>query len=102
MGIEHIITAPGRLESSSFILGYGLDLFATTVSPSSSFDVLGASFNQLQLVITLSVLIVALILTRSMVGLCFALLYLLDVFSRRLNPLLFSQVNKKQMRRKWY
>lgn len=45
----------------------GLDLFCTRVAPSRTFDVLSASFNKAQLVLTLGALALAIIVTKPMV-----------------------------------
>lgn len=66
-GISHVASAPGRRESESLVFAFGLDLFCTRQSPSKSFDVLSPTFNKFQLIITVSILSVALVVTRSMV-----------------------------------
>ncbi|KAF8748749.1 hypothetical protein RHS01_10584 [Rhizoctonia solani] len=53
LGTKHIIGAPTLLESTSCVLAYGLDLFHTRVTPSGTFDLLGAGFNKLQLLLTI-------------------------------------------------
>ncbi|KAM0751242.1 DUF1620-domain-containing protein [Meredithblackwellia eburnea MCA 4105] len=65
-GINKVLSAPGLRESESLVFGYGLDIFSTRQSPSKSFDVLSPSFNKFQLVFTLTILTVALVVTRSM------------------------------------
>lgn len=50
------------------MLAYGLDLFSTRLSPSRSFDVLSPTFNKLQLLVTVTGLSGALVVTRSMVS----------------------------------
>lgn len=52
MGVRKIIAAPATLESTSLVFAYGVDVFGTRVAPSFAFDVLGGSFNKLQLVLT--------------------------------------------------
>ncbi|GAA6011549.1 hypothetical protein JCM10207_002655 [Rhodosporidiobolus poonsookiae] len=52
-------------ESEAVVWAAGPDLFATSFAPSRSFDVLGTEFNKSQLAAVLSVLLVALIGTRS-------------------------------------
>ena len=52
------------------MLAFGHDLFFTRQSPSKSFDVLSPAFNKSQLVITVTILSVALAVTRSMVRFC--------------------------------
>ncbi|KAL0953048.1 hypothetical protein HGRIS_007249 [Hohenbuehelia grisea] len=65
--IEHIITAPALLESTSLVFAYGLDLFLTRVAPSNTFDVLSENFNKVQLVLTVAGLAAAIVVTRPMV-----------------------------------
>ncbi|KAG9080144.1 hypothetical protein FRC06_007017, partial [Ceratobasidium sp. 370] len=64
LGIEHIITSPTLLESTSCVFVYGLDLFHTRVTPSGTFDLLGAGFNKAQLVLTIVGLSVAIVVVR--------------------------------------
>lgn len=66
LGLKHVATIPGRLESESIVVAYGQDLFAARISPSRSFDVLSPTFNKAQLVITISGLAFALFTTRAM------------------------------------
>ena len=75
--IHKIITAPALLESTSLVFAFGLDMFLTRVSPSSTFDVLSENFNKAQLVLTVLGLLVAIVVTRPM-------------------------VKKKQLKEKWY
>jgi hypothetical protein len=46
--------APARIESTSLMLAFGVDLFFTRVSPAKAFDCLGEDFNYVSL--TLAVL----------------------------------------------
>ncbi len=55
------------MESTSLVFAYGLDLFATRVAPSGTFDVLSEDFNKLQLVLTVLGLAAAIIVTGPMV-----------------------------------
>lgn len=66
--IKNIITSPAILESTSLIFAYGVDLFSTRVAPSKTFDVLSESFNKAQLVLTVSALGIAIMITRPMVA----------------------------------
>lgn len=59
LGVKDIIATPANLESTSLIFAYGHDLFGTRVSPSFAFDVLGNSFNKIQLILTVVALTVA-------------------------------------------
>ena len=66
--IRQILTSPALLESTSLVFAYGLDLFSSRVAPSNTFDVLSESFNKLQLVLTVSALLIAILVTRPMVA----------------------------------
>jgi hypothetical protein len=98
--IQYAITMPDRLESVSQIFGFGLDSFGATVSPSRSFDELGTTFNKAQLIITLTLLSVALVLTRSQVSVFFSSSRVSHAACNNIAP--HAQVNEKQLRRKWY
>ncbi|EPS37511.1 hypothetical protein H072_8788 [Dactylellina haptotyla CBS 200.50] len=50
IGVSSIITTPSLLESTSIVVGWGLDIFGTRTSPSAAFDVLGSGFNKLALI----------------------------------------------------
>lgn len=54
LGITNVITSPALVESTSLIFAYGLDLFGTRLTPSSSFDVLGKDFNKFQMLSTVA------------------------------------------------
>jgi len=56
--IRGIETAPAYLESTSLVVGYGLDLFFTRVAPSNTFDILNPDFNYFALVVTSVTLLV--------------------------------------------
>lgn len=75
--VRNIVTAPAQLESTSLVFAYGLDLFLTRVAPSNTFDVLSENFNKLQLVLTVSGLLAAILVT---------------------GPI----VKRKRLREKWY
>lgn len=66
-GIQAIATGPALLESTATVYAYGLDSFATRVSPSGQFDILQSSFNKPQLLLTIAILSVGIALTRPMV-----------------------------------
>ncbi|KAF3084501.1 hypothetical protein TWF706_000721 [Orbilia oligospora] len=50
VGVEKIITTPSLLESTSIVVGWGIDIFGTRTNPSEAFDVLGRGFNKLALI----------------------------------------------------
>ncbi|KAK0387718.1 hypothetical protein NLU13_3963 [Sarocladium strictum] len=52
IGVEHVITTPAFVESTSLILAFGLDIFGTRVTPSGTFDILGKGFNKTTLILT--------------------------------------------------
>lgn len=53
LGISALLSAPTVLESTSAVVGYGLDIFGTKVAPSGLFDVLTPSFGRSKLLYTL-------------------------------------------------
>ncbi|KAL9613837.1 MAG: hypothetical protein Q9167_001635 [Letrouitia subvulpina] len=60
LGVSEIITSPSLLESTSLVLAYGhLDIFGTRIAPIGGFDLLGKGFSKLQLMGTVSALMVA-------------------------------------------
>ena len=59
IGIDNVISSPSDMESTSLVFAYGLDVFGTRVAPSFTFDILGASFNKIQLILTVTALTVA-------------------------------------------
>ncbi|SPN99843.1 uncharacterized protein DNG_02695 [Cephalotrichum gorgonifer] len=56
IGVEGIIATPAIVESTSLVLAYGVDVFATRVTPSAQFDVLGKDFNKITLLGTVAAL----------------------------------------------
>lgn len=65
--VKDILTSPSQLESTSLIFTYGLDLFQTRVSPSSTFDLLSEDFNRAQLGVTVVALALAIMATGPLV-----------------------------------
>lgn len=68
-GVKKIVTSPSGMESTSLVFSYGLDIFGTRISPSFAFDILGTSFNKVQLGLTvigltIGVFVVAPLITR--------------------------------------
>ncbi|KAJ3153065.1 hypothetical protein HDU86_005363 [Geranomyces michiganensis] len=53
-GITHIKTAPTKMESTSLMVAYGLDVFVARRSPSKTFDLLSESFNYTALLATIA------------------------------------------------
>ena len=59
MRLGRVYSTPAGLESSSLILGVGVDIFFTRVAPSKAFDSLASDFSYSLLAISLAVLSVA-------------------------------------------
>ncbi|KNZ49254.1 hypothetical protein VP01_511g1 [Puccinia sorghi] len=76
-GFEHVYSFPTEFESTSAVIGVGLDVFATSTAPSGSFDMLGSDFNKAQLVLTSAGLLLTTFILRPI-------------------------VHKKQLKRQWY
>ena len=55
----HVFTAPTTLESTSLVVGIGLDLFLTRTAPAREFDRLNDDFNHVALVGAVAFLTVA-------------------------------------------
>ncbi|KAI8076339.1 uncharacterized protein BX664DRAFT_287861 [Halteromyces radiatus] len=62
IGIEHIISAPALLESTSLVYAYGLDTYFTRDSPSRQFDVLSEDFSKSQLLLTIIALVIGILM----------------------------------------
>ncbi|KAI8636019.1 hypothetical protein BD408DRAFT_448750 [Parasitella parasitica] len=62
-GVKSIITSPSLLESTALVFAYGLDSFFTRSSPSKQFDVLSEDFSKIQLLLTITGLIVGIWIT---------------------------------------
>lgn len=75
--LQHVYSFPTEFESTSALIGVGLDLFAGSVAPSRTFDMLGPDFNKAQLVLTTTGLLLSTLI---------------------LKPI----VKNKQLKRQWY
>eukprot|EP01100_Stratorugosa_tubuloviscum_P001188 TRINITY_DN1265_c2_g1_i2.p1 TRINITY_DN1265_c2_g1~~TRINITY_DN1265_c2_g1_i2.p1 ORF type:complete len:982 (-),score=305.78 TRINITY_DN1265_c2_g1_i2:1756-4632(-) len=64
-GIEKIITVETALESTSFVLAIGIDLFATLSTPAGLFDTIDPSFNYALLMLSNLVLFIVIVALRS-------------------------------------
>ncbi|KAG8891269.1 hypothetical protein FRC00_013982 [Tulasnella sp. 408] len=62
--VQGILSTSSQLESTSLVFAYGRDLFATTVEPSATFDLLSKDFGRSQLLATLAVLVAAVLMTK--------------------------------------
>ena len=58
-GLRGVLTIPARLESTSLVFAYGLDLFYTHTTPSKNYDSLTEDFSYALLLITIIALLVA-------------------------------------------
>lgn len=66
-GVEKILSNPATLESTSLVVGYGLDIFLTRRSPSNSFDVLSDTFNKPVLALTIAIVFILVIVTNQLI-----------------------------------
>ncbi|XP_020574945.1 ER membrane protein complex subunit 1 [Phalaenopsis equestris] len=62
-GIRGIVTFPAKLESSTLVFAYGVDLFFSRITPSRSYDSLTEDFNFALLLITIVALLAAILVT---------------------------------------
>ncbi|XP_062101168.1 uncharacterized protein LOC133807046 isoform X2 [Humulus lupulus] len=62
-GLRGIVTVPARLESTTLVFAYGVDLFYTRTAPSRTYDSLTDDFSYALLLITIVVLIAAIFVT---------------------------------------
>ncbi|XP_047329563.1 ER membrane protein complex subunit 1 [Impatiens glandulifera] len=62
-GLRGIVTIPTKLESTSLVFTYGVDLFFTRIAPSKTYDSLTEDFSYALLLITIFVLLVAIFVT---------------------------------------
>ncbi|WAQ87721.1 hypothetical protein PtA15_8A627 [Puccinia triticina] len=76
-GLEQVYSFPTEFESTSAVIGVGLDLFASSTAPSRTFDMLGSDFNKAQLILTSAGLLLSTLIMRPI-------------------------VQKKQLKRQWY
>ncbi|KAL0905820.1 hypothetical protein M5K25_024258 [Dendrobium thyrsiflorum] len=62
-GIRGIVTIPAKLESTTLVFAYGVDLFFTRIAPSRTYDSLTEDFNYALLLITIVALVAAILVT---------------------------------------
>ncbi|KAK1290186.1 hypothetical protein QJS10_CPB18g01096 [Acorus calamus] len=62
-GLRRIVTIPAKLESTTLVFTYGVDLFFTRIAPSRTYDSLTEDFNYALLLLTIIVLLVAIFVT---------------------------------------
>ncbi|KAJ7958574.1 ER membrane protein complex subunit 1 [Quillaja saponaria] len=62
-GLRGIVTVPAKLESTSLVFAYGVDLFFTRMAPSRTYDSLTEDFSYALLLITIVALIAAIFVT---------------------------------------
>ncbi|GMH10806.1 hypothetical protein Nepgr_012647 [Nepenthes gracilis] len=62
-GLRGIVTAPAKLESTTLVFAYGVDLFFTRLAPSRTYDSLTEDFNYALLLLTIVALVAAIFVT---------------------------------------
>lgn len=62
-GLRGIATFPAKLESTTLVFSYGVDLFFTRLAPSKTYDSLTEDFSYALLLITIVALLVAIFVT---------------------------------------
>lgn len=62
-GLRGIETVPAKLESTTLVFAYGVDLFYTRLAPSRTYDSLTEDFNYALLLLTIVALVVAIFVT---------------------------------------
>ncbi|KAL0672557.1 hypothetical protein Bca4012_000537 [Brassica carinata] len=62
-GLRGIVTAPAKLESTTHVFAYGVDLFYTRLAPSKTYDSLTDDFSYALLLITIVALVAAIYIT---------------------------------------
>ncbi|KAK9273669.1 hypothetical protein L1049_018479 [Liquidambar formosana] len=62
-GLRGIISVPAKLESTSLVFAYGVDLFFTQIAPSKTYDSLTEDFSYALLLLTIVALIAAIFVT---------------------------------------
>ena len=62
-GLRGIITVPAKLESTTLVFAYGVDLFFTQLAPSRIYDSLTEDFSYALLLITIVALVAAIFVT---------------------------------------
>ncbi|PIA64847.1 hypothetical protein AQUCO_00100367v1 [Aquilegia coerulea] len=62
-GLRRIITVPAKLESTSLVFAYGVDLFFTRIAPSRTYDSLTEDFSYALLLLTIIGLVAAIFVT---------------------------------------
>ncbi|XAR70870.1 hypothetical protein NMG60_11027904 [Bertholletia excelsa] len=62
-GLRGIVTVPAKLESTTLVFSYGVDLFFTRIAPSRTYDSLTEDFSYALLLITIVALLAAIFVT---------------------------------------
>ncbi|GAA0163002.1 hypothetical protein LIER_18979 [Lithospermum erythrorhizon] len=62
-GLRGIVTIPAKLESTTLVFAYGVDLFYTRLAPSKTYDSLTEDFSYALLLITIVALVIAIFVT---------------------------------------
>lgn len=62
-GLRGIVTIPAKLESTTLVFSYGVDIFFTRIAPSRTYDSLTEDFSYALLLITIVALVAAIFVT---------------------------------------
>lgn len=62
-GLRGIVSAPAKLESTTLVFAYGVDLFFTPLAPSRTYDSLTEDFSYALLLLTIVALVTAIFAT---------------------------------------
>ncbi|KAG0503463.1 hypothetical protein HPP92_003535 [Vanilla planifolia] len=62
-GLRGIVTFPTKLESTTLVFSYGIDLFFTRIAPSRTYDSLTDEFSYGLLLLTIAALLIAILIT---------------------------------------
>ncbi|KAK4798368.1 hypothetical protein SAY86_030694 [Trapa natans] len=62
-GLRDVITVPAKLESTTLVFAYGVDLFFTRLAPSRTYDSLTEDFSYALLLLTIVALVAAIVVT---------------------------------------
>lgn len=62
-GLRGILTVPAKLESTTLVFAYGVDLFYTRLAPSRTYDSLTEDFSYALLLLTIVALVAAIFVT---------------------------------------
>jgi hypothetical protein len=69
--MQHIISIPSMMESTSLIITYGLDIYFTRDTPSGTFDMLNEDFSKSTLLLTIVGLTIGIVVANPMASIRF-------------------------------